>query len=206
MHPMGNGHGKNEPVGKGTDMKRILAILLAVAMMIACVPASEQEQPAATPETEPTHNQEEARFPSFSTENLNGDTVTDQVFAGKSVTMINIWGTYCGPCISEMPALQDLNAHLPDNAQILGIIVDVRADDKGNLQSAVKIANDAGVTFDNLILTDELAWALSGVQFIPTTIFVDSDGRIIGNAIVGAQMQEYISRLESLLDGWNYQK
>ena len=78
-----------------------------------------------TPETEPAQDQKEARFPSFSTENLKGDIVTEQVFAGKSVTMINIWGTYCGPCINEMPALQELNSQLPDSAQILGIIVDV---------------------------------------------------------------------------------
>lgn len=185
-------------------MKRFIAIILAVVIMTACVPAVTQEQPAVTPETEPVQGQKEARFPSFSTENLDGDIVTEQVFAEKSVTMINIWGTYCGPCINEMPALQELNSQLPDSAQILGIVVDVSTDDKGNLQNAQKIADGAGVTFDNVILNEELAWALSGVQFIPTTVFVDSDGRMVGEAIVGANTRAYINRLESLLDGWNY--
>ena len=187
-----------------TEMRRFIAIILAVLIMTACVPAATQEQPAVTPETEPAQDQKEARFPSFSTENLSGDIVTEQVFAGKSVTMINIWGTYCGPCINEMPALQELNSQLPDSAQILGIIVDVSTDDKGNLQTARKIADGAGVTFDNVILNEELAWALSGVQFIPTTVFVDSDGRMVGEVIVGANTCAYINRLESLLDGWNY--
>ncbi|MBQ5758438.1 MAG: TlpA family protein disulfide reductase, partial [Clostridia bacterium] len=69
---------------------------------------------------------------------------------------------------------------------------------------ARKIADGAGITFDNLILNEELAWALSGVQFIPTTVFVDSDGRMVGEVIVGANTCAYINRLESLLDGWNY--
>ena len=185
-------------------MKRIIAIILAAVMMTACAPAVTQEKPVSTPQTEPAQNQEDARFPSFSTENLNGDTVTEQVFAGKSVTMINVWGTYCGPCIGEMPDLQKLNEQLPDNAQILGILVDVSTEDKGNLRKAMEITDGAGVTFENVILNEDLAWALSGVQFIPTTVFVDSEGRMTGDVIVGANIREYISRLEALLDGWSY--
>ena len=40
----------------------------------------------------------------FETTDLDGNTVNSaDLFAASKLTMINIWGTFCGPCISEMP-------------------------------------------------------------------------------------------------------
>ena len=45
----------------------------------------------------------------FETVDLDGKTVSSrELFAENKVTMINFWGTFCGPCIREMPELAEL--------------------------------------------------------------------------------------------------
>ncbi|MBQ4235421.1 MAG: TlpA family protein disulfide reductase, partial [Treponema sp.] len=39
----------------------------------------------------------------FTATDLNGRIVTSEIFEKNKVTMLNIWGTFCGPCIREMP-------------------------------------------------------------------------------------------------------
>ena len=43
------------------------------------------------------------KFPEFKTTDTNGNEVTEKIFADKDITMVNVWGTFCGPCINEMP-------------------------------------------------------------------------------------------------------
>ena len=46
-------------------------------------------------------------FPSFRAVDLQGNEVTKEIFAQKKITVVNIWGTFCPPCIGEMPELGD---------------------------------------------------------------------------------------------------
>ena len=45
------------------------------------------------------------KMPAFTTKDLDGNEVTEEIFAKKDLTVVNIWGTFCTPCIGEMPAL-----------------------------------------------------------------------------------------------------
>lgn len=45
------------------------------------------------------------KFPAFTTTDLNGNAVTEEIFLGKALTVVNIWGTFCDPCVNEMPLL-----------------------------------------------------------------------------------------------------
>ena len=44
-------------------------------------------------------------FGSFTAQTLDGTEVTQDIFKETDLTMVNIWGTFCGPCIREMPEL-----------------------------------------------------------------------------------------------------
>ena len=74
-----------------------------------------------------------ASFPSavnvFSTTDLEGNTVTNDIFSQADLTVVNFWGTFCNPCINEMPELAKWNEEMPDNVQMLGTIVDVETVD-----------------------------------------------------------------------------
>ena len=48
-------------------------------------------------------------FGSFQAETLTGESVTEAALEESALTMVNIWGTFCGPCISEMPDLGALD-------------------------------------------------------------------------------------------------
>lgn len=46
---------------------------------------------------------------SFTATDFKGNPVTSEIFAKNKLTMVNIWGTFCGPCIREMPDLARIN-------------------------------------------------------------------------------------------------
>lgn len=139
-------------------------------------------------------------MPAFKTQDLNGNTVTNDIFAGKKLTVVNVWGTFCGPCIEEMPELQKWSEEMPDDVQIVGLVGDIKGEnDKKHLDLGKKIVDKAGVNFTNLIVNDDFKDMMSGIIGYPTTFFVDQSGKIVGDPIVGAEMDSYKSFVEEYL-------
>ena len=137
------------------------------------------------------------KFPAFQTVDVAGNTVTQDIFKGKKITVVNIWGTFCPPCIEEMPELGKWAREMPQDVQIIGLVCDViGSDDKETKAAAVKILKDANAGFVNILPDDKLLKYLEGVDAVPTTIFVDSDGNIIGEKVVGADVAKYKEQVE----------
>ena len=136
---------------------------------------------------------------SFDTLDLDGNPVnSEELFKNNIITMVNIWGTFCGPCINEMPDLQTLNQRITEKGcTVVGIVCDVQGiADTGQIQAAKDILEDTGVTYLNLLPWNGFDTAFPA-QFIPTTYFVDSKGQIVGEAAVGSRGAE---AYEALLD------
>lgn len=141
-----------------------------------------------------------AQMPAFTTKDLAGNEVTEDIFAGKDLTVLNIWGTFCTPCIEEMPELGEWENELPENVQIVGLVSDIAGDgDTERLELASKIMEKAGAGFVNLIPTAEMNELLSKVVGVPTTIFVDKTGTLVGEPIVGANVAGYKAFVEDFL-------
>ncbi len=67
-------------------------------------------------------------FIEFIGEDMNNNEVTDNIFSENTVTMVNIWGTTCPPCIDEMPYLEEINNELSDkDFQIVGMVAGGKA-------------------------------------------------------------------------------
>ena len=63
---------------------------------------------------------------SFSSVDMAGNAVTSDIFAKNKLTMVNIWGTFCPPCIREMPDLAKLNsANKSKGVEVVGIPIDI---------------------------------------------------------------------------------
>lgn len=130
-------------------------------------------------------------FPTFTTELLNGGTVDNSVFASKDLTIINIWGTTCYPCISEMPELAAWSEELPENVQLVGLVCDAAVESEEDVEMALLICESTGVTYPNWLYSEDFKEMLSGMPFTPTTIFVDRSGTIVGEPICGAYVDQY---------------
>jgi thiol-disulfide isomerase/thioredoxin len=63
-------------------------------------------------------------FPGFATSDLEGNPADNTSFAGYKLTMVNIWGTFCGPCIAKMPDLESLSKSMPESTRLIGLITD----------------------------------------------------------------------------------
>lgn len=111
--------------------------------------------------------------------------------------MINVWATYCGPCISEMPDLAKLNAEYKSKGvEIIGVVSDINANSRNKASS---IVSKTGANYTHLVPCNAMKF-LYDIDAVPTTIFVDSEGRQIGKAYVGSRSKSDWKRIiDSLL-------
>lgn len=121
--------------------------------------------------------------------------VTADVLTGKKLTMVNIWATYCNPCIAEMPELAKLHADYADKGfQIIGIVSDAgvsEAPDGEAVDFANAIIDQTGADYLHIIPGEGMMYgALSNITAVPTTYFIDMSGNIVGEPVVGSKNYE----------------
>jgi len=104
--------------------------------------------------------------------------VTQDIFAPYDLPMVNVWATWCGYCVQEMPELARLKDMLPENVNLISICDDAATE--GEL--AAQILQPTGATnFPTLAASPEMYSQLLGeVYAFPTTYFVDSKGVAVG--------------------------
>jgi cytochrome c biogenesis protein CcmG/thiol:disulfide interchange protein DsbE len=85
--------------------------------------------------------------PAFHIAALDGASVTLDPYRGK-VVLLNVWATWCGPCLEEMPSMQRLYGEMAGkDFEILAVSVDNAVDGGVPRQALEKFAADLGVTF-----------------------------------------------------------
>jgi thiol-disulfide isomerase/thioredoxin len=127
----------------------------------------------------------------FKLKDLDGKEIdSKELFKDNKITMVNIWATFCGPCINEMPDLQKLFEEVEANGgSVIGIIGDTP--DEDNEIAAKKIIETKGVKFVNLIPDDKFKKeVISSIAGYPTSFFVDSEGKIVGEVVTGSRSKE----------------
>lgn len=132
----------------------------------------------------------------FSSTDLNGKPVTEAIFAENKITMLNIWGTFCPPCIREMPDLAKLNeANKAKGVQVVGLPIDI-IDRNGKIlaaerKDADKIIAATGANYTHIVPNIAMMTGLlRNIQAVPATIFVDSKGVQVGEMYLGARSQK----------------
>ncbi len=130
----------------------------------------------------------------FTVQDLNGDPHTQELLADAKLTMFNVWGTFCPPCLREMPDLGELAREMKsEGVQIVGLVCDW-TDRQGNpseaqIAKAGKIIAKTGADYLHLLLNDDIQQYFGDIRAVPQTYFVDRSGRILG-AVTGAQSGE----------------
>ena len=155
---------------------------------IATVSHTTASQDAAGEGTETQAEVEPA--PDFTVYDREGNAVTLTDFRGKPV-ILNFWASWCGPCVSEMPDLQD--AYDTYGEQIHFVLVNLTDGNQETVESATKFLDEKGYTFPVYFDTDIDAAAAYGVNAVPMTIFLDAQGYGIAWA-QGAMSAEMIQQ------------
>ena len=176
-------------------MKKCLIIVLSMLLVFATACSSDEAQ-------KENSSAKGGLLSSFSATELNGAEIDQSVLSDYKLTMVNVWATFCSPCLSEMPDLGELaNEYSQEGVQIVGMVSDV-LDSKGNLdQNQVATAKDivskTKADYLHILPSESLFGLLYQIQSVPTTFFVDSDGNQVGEVYVGAKSK---SQWEAIID------
>ena len=131
--------------------------------------------------------------PDFTLTDLDGKEVTLSDLKGKKV-YLNFWATWCPPCRGEMPDIEKLYQETKDSDLVI-IAVEL-----GEPLDTVKSFIDQNkYHFKVLLDTDQSVGASYNISAIPTSYFIDSDGKIVSTntgAMTLEEMKQHISDLK----------
>jgi cytochrome c biogenesis protein CcmG/thiol:disulfide interchange protein DsbE len=124
--------------------------------------------------------------PDFSLETVEGKSVSLSSFRGKPV-LINFWATWCGPCKIETPWLVELqNEFASQGFEIIGISTegeDLKSDDKEGFTrqktAIARFVKQEHMQYPVLVNGDSLATAYGGLDAMPTSVYVDRNGKVV---------------------------
>lgn len=129
----------------------------------------------------------------FQLKNLNGETVSLESFKGK-VIFLNIWATWCAPCIAEMPDIQSLYDKI-DKENIVFVMLSIDSSE----EKAKKFIEKKGFTFPTYMAASRVP-DLFRVPTIPTTFVINKNGQVASKNVGMANydkksFQEFLERL-----------
>lgn len=190
----------------------LLAAVLCAALLGACSSGAGNSKPASSQpvfdETGGTPSSSSAgpSLGEFSTQDINGTSYTQDIFKDYDLTMVNVFTTWCTPCVREMPDLEKLHQQVADKGvNVVGVVLDV-LNEKGEvvpegLEQAQELVQKTGVTYP-VLLPDStyLNGRLIGIQAVPETFFVDKNGSVVGETYTGSgSLEDWLEVVETEL-------
>ena len=192
-------------------------LMLSLVLLGGCAGDSSELPAGDTPETEtavvspdqdgvssesaPSDQEETAPiFITFKGIDLDGNTVSQEIFSQSKLTMVNVWATYCNPCLSEMPGLGELaEEYNVSEFQIIGIVSDVwEGEDQTLVESLIQ---ETRADYLHLLANDSIGQAiLSSVSGVPTTFFFDGEGAYLGGVVGSAEKEKWEEIIHGLLE------
>lgn len=115
---------------------------------------------------------------SFDLQDLAGATHSLDAYRG-SVVFLNFWATWCGPCRTEMPAMQELHERLAAGADFVMLAVNLQ-EDAGQVR---RFAAEMGLSFQILLDSSGEIAAAYGARTLPMSYVIDKDGSILARVI-----------------------
>jgi len=132
-----------------------------------------------------------SKFPDFEEKDLAGQPLSIAGVKGK-VVLIDFWATWCGPCVAELPnVLEAYEKHHASGFEIIGISLDK---DRQKLETFIKQKNMTWPQFfDGKVWENKLSQQY-GINSIPATYLIDSEGKIIGTDLRGKDLEAAVAK------------
>ena len=163
---------------------------LCAALVLFNLPAREEpaSPPAGYAADAPLGYGVGERLPDFTLTQTDGAEFSLSACRGRAV-VINLWATWCGPCMKELPYFDRLQAAYPDDVAVLAIHSDLVTDDVEKALSGFDYRIAFAVDGDGMVIR-----ALGGSTMLPQTAVLDRYGVVTYNR-VGSVSYEALEEL-----------
>ncbi len=162
-----------------------VAVLLMAGVLMGCSSTAPQDESSAAPTEvssadtvlQPCPEQPDdaatgaQTLPALAFDCLGGGSL-DLGRAPGTPTLINLWGSWCGPCREELPLLQEFADAAGERVRVVGVI------SKDGVPQAESFAADAGVSFPGAFDGEGRLMTDLGLNGLPYTYFVDAEGAL----------------------------
>jgi cytochrome c biogenesis protein CcmG/thiol:disulfide interchange protein DsbE len=128
--------------------------------------------------------------PDFSLESADGSIVTLSELRGRPV-LVNLWASWCPPCRSEMPAMQEVYEEYQDAGFVILAVNSTYQDDPND---ALAFVDELGLSFPILFDADGSVSHRYQSRALPTSFVIDQEG-IIQEVVVGGPMADALLRI-----------
>jgi len=130
----------------------------------------------------------------FTAYDIDGTLHHSQEWLGKQPVVINFWGTWCPPCRREMPDMVKLyEEYSPKGVEVVGLAV------KDKSENVRRFAAEYKMSWVMLMGEDQVLIDFNAIQGVPTTIFLDRDGREVGRYVGMRSFEDLKKGFESIL-------
>ena len=220
--------------------KRIVSLLLVICMLFAIPSFMEEKKDETKKEetrTEETkkeeakteeNKKEEAKteenkteetkekvnyFSQINTVDIFGKPFDVKTLEGKPI-MINIWASWCTPCVNELKVIDELAKKYKDKISIIGLYEGgVKLENKElvkneeGIENAKKLYEKLGLSFTSLIADKSvLLELLARADALPTTWFIDKEGQPMGMAKGARTKEQWEQIIEKVIEEANKAK
>ena len=184
---------------------RTLMVFLFVILLAGCGGKEEAEivNEAENMENSGAVAEEPARQIIFTGQDIEGNEISSDIFSKSKLTMVNVWATYCNPCLSEMPELGELaGAYEEEEFQVIGIISDVMdTADQKTIDMAKELITQTEADYPHLVLNESVYFALlTVVAEVPTTFFIDENGVVLDTVLGAMNRSGWEEKINELLE------
>lgn len=188
--------------------KQTLLIAFLLAVLLTGCGGNEREQADAAQEAESVENidttaEDQAKQIIFTGQDIEGNQISSDIFSQSKLTMVNVWATYCNPCLSEMPGLGELaGAYEKEEFQVIGIISDVMdTADQKTIDMAKELITQTKAEYPHLLLNESVYFALlTDVTVVPTTFFIDENGVVLDTVLGAMDRPNWEEKINELLE------
>lgn len=158
---------------------------------------SKQADAKAEDSKQAESDKEDKKFPEFTAKTISGEDISSDLFKDSKLTVVNVWGSWCGPCVQEIPELQKLYESMKDkDVNVIGLAQDAGTD----LDAVKEIIDKNKVTYQNIVPEGATEDFVMSLMAFPTTFFVDSDRNIVGVIQGGRNLEAFTAAVEGVLE------